>query len=123
MSSPAPASSGFSLQDLEELRPSFPPPSSFLSCYGGLGRSGLSKNLRLVLLSSVWNPPRRFTPPSDLLCLPVAACLMLRLSETLTENEVIELLREHRGRGAIQTVKVRTGWSACQTRRQQPGEG
>lgn len=42
---------------------------------------------------------------------------MLRLSETLTENQVIEILREHRGGGAIQTVKVRTGSNAFALRR------
>uniref|UniRef100_H2TMA6 Cyclin-dependent kinase inhibitor 3 n=1 Tax=Takifugu rubripes TaxID=31033 RepID=H2TMA6_TAKRU len=47
-----------------------------IHCYGGLGRSGL-----------------------------IAACLLLRLSVSLTENKVIEILREHRGGGAIQTVK------------------
>ncbi|XP_010785177.1 cyclin-dependent kinase inhibitor 3-like [Notothenia coriiceps] len=50
---------------------------SFLfSCYGGLGRSGL-----------------------------IAACLLLQLSVTMTPNKAIEILREHRGGGAIQTVK------------------
>lgn len=55
-------------------------------------------------------------PPTDLLFPPVAACLLLRLSETLTENKVIEILRELRGGGAIQTVKVRTGSNAFQIR-------
>uniref|UniRef100_A0A3P9PXK4 Cyclin-dependent kinase inhibitor 3 n=1 Tax=Poecilia reticulata TaxID=8081 RepID=A0A3P9PXK4_POERE len=45
-------------------------------CYGGLGRSAL-----------------------------IAACLLLQLSVTMTANEAIEILREHRGGGAIQTVK------------------
>ncbi|XP_029316760.1 cyclin-dependent kinase inhibitor 3 isoform X2 [Cottoperca gobio] len=47
-----------------------------IHCYGGLGRSGL-----------------------------IAACLLLQLSLTLTANKAIEILREHRGGGAIQTVK------------------
>uniref|UniRef100_A0A3Q3WDQ5 Cyclin-dependent kinase inhibitor 3 n=1 Tax=Mola mola TaxID=94237 RepID=A0A3Q3WDQ5_MOLML len=47
-----------------------------IHCYGGLGRSGL-----------------------------IAACLLLQLSVTLTANKAIEILREHRGGGAIQTVK------------------
>lgn len=37
----------------------------------------------------------------------VAACLLLQLSVTLTANKAIEILREHRGGGAIQTVKVK----------------
>lgn len=40
-------------------------------------------------------------------CCTVAACLLLQLSVTLTANKAIEILREHRGGGAIQTVKVR----------------
>lgn len=36
----------------------------------------------------------------------VAACLLLQLSLTMTANKAIEILREHRGGGAIQTVKV-----------------
>lgn len=40
-------------------------------------------------------------------CRSVAACLLLQLSVTLTANNAIEILREHRGGGAIQTVKVR----------------
>ncbi|XP_012727728.1 cyclin-dependent kinase inhibitor 3 [Fundulus heteroclitus] len=47
-----------------------------LHCYGGLGRSAL-----------------------------IAACLLLQLSSTMTAHEAIEILREHRGGGAIQTVK------------------
>ncbi|XP_040055216.1 cyclin-dependent kinase inhibitor 3 [Gasterosteus aculeatus] len=47
-----------------------------IHCYGGLGRSGL-----------------------------IAACLLLQLSLTMTANKAIEILREHRGGGAIQTVK------------------
>ncbi|KAJ0008512.1 hypothetical protein NQD34_015927 [Periophthalmus magnuspinnatus] len=47
-----------------------------LHCYGGLGRSGL-----------------------------IAACLLLQLSLTMTPNKAIEILREHRGGGAIQTIK------------------
>ncbi|XP_056282858.1 cyclin-dependent kinase inhibitor 3 [Pseudoliparis swirei] len=49
---------------------------SVIHCYGGLGRSGL-----------------------------IAACLLLLLSLTMTANKAIEILREHRGGGAIQTVK------------------
>ncbi|XP_065803847.1 cyclin-dependent kinase inhibitor 3 [Labrus bergylta] len=47
-----------------------------IHCYGGLGRSGL-----------------------------IAACLLLQLSLTMTANKAIEILREQRGGGAIQTVK------------------
>ncbi|KAM4541077.1 cyclin-dependent kinase inhibitor 3 [Fundulus diaphanus] len=47
-----------------------------LHCYGGLGRSAL-----------------------------IAACLLLQLSLTMTAHKAIEILREHRGGGAIQTVK------------------
>ncbi|KAF7654490.1 hypothetical protein LDENG_00069060 [Lucifuga dentata] len=47
-----------------------------IHCYGGLGRSAL-----------------------------IAACLLLQLSVTMTANTAIEILREHRGGGAIQTVK------------------
>ncbi|KAM7376260.1 hypothetical protein PAMP_006003 [Pampus punctatissimus] len=47
-----------------------------IHCYGGLGRSAL-----------------------------IAACLLLQLSLTMTANKAIEILREHRGGGAIQTVK------------------
>uniref|UniRef100_A0A8C6U0K1 Cyclin-dependent kinase inhibitor 3 n=1 Tax=Neogobius melanostomus TaxID=47308 RepID=A0A8C6U0K1_9GOBI len=47
-----------------------------IHCYGGLGRSGL-----------------------------IAACLLLQLSLTMTPNKAIEILREHRGGGAIQTVR------------------
>ncbi|KAM3871051.1 cyclin-dependent kinase inhibitor 3 [Diretmus argenteus] len=47
-----------------------------IHCYGGLGRSGL-----------------------------IAACLLLQLSVTMTANNAIDILRELRGGGAIQTVK------------------
>ncbi|XP_038141089.1 cyclin-dependent kinase inhibitor 3 [Cyprinodon tularosa] len=47
-----------------------------IHCYGGLGRSAF-----------------------------IAACLLLQLSSTLTANQAIEFLREHRGGSAIQTVK------------------
>ncbi|XP_034050901.1 cyclin-dependent kinase inhibitor 3 [Thalassophryne amazonica] len=47
-----------------------------IHCYGGLGRSAL-----------------------------IIACLLLHLSSTLTPNEAIEFLRQHRGGGAIQTIK------------------
>lgn len=47
-----------------------------IHCYGGLGRSAL-----------------------------IAACLLLQLSVTVTPNKAIDILREHRGGGAIQTVK------------------
>lgn len=43
-------------------------------------------------------------------CHAVAACLLLHLSVTLTVNKAIEILREHRGGGAIQTVKVTGGF-------------
>uniref|UniRef100_A0A8C4TFH4 Cyclin-dependent kinase inhibitor 3 n=1 Tax=Erpetoichthys calabaricus TaxID=27687 RepID=A0A8C4TFH4_ERPCA len=47
-----------------------------LHCYGGLGRSGL-----------------------------IAACLLLHLSDVMTPDKAIDLLRELRGSGAIQTIK------------------
>ncbi|KAK3553901.1 hypothetical protein QTP70_013291 [Hemibagrus guttatus] len=49
---------------------------TIIHCYGGLGRSGL-----------------------------VAACLLLQLSVSMTPTKAIEILRELRGGGAIQTVK------------------
>uniref|UniRef100_I3KU47 Cyclin-dependent kinase inhibitor 3 n=1 Tax=Oreochromis niloticus TaxID=8128 RepID=I3KU47_ORENI len=48
-----------------------------IHCYGGLGRSGL-----------------------------IAACLLLQLSVTMTPNKAIEILRQHRGGGAIQTFAI-----------------
>nr|XP_046269012.1 cyclin-dependent kinase inhibitor 3 isoform X3 [Scatophagus argus] len=64
-------------QILEELQVSLENNRrTVIHCYGGLGRSGL-----------------------------IAACLLLHLSVTLTVNKAIEVLREHRGGGAIQTVK------------------
>ncbi|XP_051507434.1 cyclin-dependent kinase inhibitor 3-like [Myxocyprinus asiaticus] len=47
-----------------------------IHCYGGLGRSGL-----------------------------IAACLLLQLSVSMTPSKALEILRELRGGGAIQTVK------------------
>ncbi|CAB1330477.1 unnamed protein product, partial [Coregonus sp. 'balchen'] len=47
-----------------------------IHCYGGLGRSGL-----------------------------IAACLLLKLSVSMTPDKAIEILREHRGGGAIQTFR------------------
>uniref|UniRef100_A0A669DBS9 protein-tyrosine-phosphatase n=1 Tax=Oreochromis niloticus TaxID=8128 RepID=A0A669DBS9_ORENI len=38
--------------------------------------------------------------------LPVAACLLLQLSVTMTPNKAIEILRQHRGGGAIQTFAI-----------------
>ncbi|XP_026990410.1 cyclin-dependent kinase inhibitor 3 isoform X3 [Tachysurus fulvidraco] len=49
---------------------------TIIHCYGGLGRSGL-----------------------------IAACLLLQLSVSMTPTDAIEILRELRGGGAIQTVK------------------
>uniref|UniRef100_H2LZB8 Cyclin-dependent kinase inhibitor 3 n=2 Tax=Oryzias latipes TaxID=8090 RepID=H2LZB8_ORYLA len=49
---------------------------TLIHCFGGLGRSAL-----------------------------IAACLLLQLSVTMTASDAIKLLRELRGRGAIQTVK------------------
>ncbi|NWH37262.1 CDKN3 inhibitor, partial [Chloropsis hardwickii] len=64
---------------LEELRTCLEnKQKTMIHCYGGLGRS----------------------------CL-VAACLLLQLSDTLTPQQVIESLRNLRGSGAIQTIKVR----------------
>lgn len=122
--------------------------SSPFSCYGGLGRSALSKYVLLILL--LWKLPfvlcvmsfiksteinvfflifdcllMSFYDKFDLFlkllilchssdhtadsyfCRSVAACLLLRLSVTMTANKAIEILRELRGGGAIQTVKVR----------------
>ncbi|KAK7905152.1 hypothetical protein WMY93_017759 [Mugilogobius chulae] len=62
---------------LEELKSSLDNNRrTVIHCYGGLGRSGL-----------------------------IVACLLLQLSLTMTPNKAIEILREHRGGGAIQTVK------------------
>ncbi|KAG7466160.1 hypothetical protein MATL_G00161850 [Megalops atlanticus] len=47
-----------------------------IHCYGGLGRSGL-----------------------------MAACLLLKLSVTMTPDKAIDILQQLRGGGAIQTVK------------------
>ncbi|XP_061599584.1 cyclin-dependent kinase inhibitor 3 [Cololabis saira] len=49
---------------------------TLIHCYGGLGRSAL-----------------------------IASCLLLLLSSSMTPSKAIEILREHRGGGAIQTVK------------------
>ncbi|KAM6913022.1 cyclin-dependent kinase inhibitor 3 [Xenentodon cancila] len=49
---------------------------TLIHCYGGLGRSAL-----------------------------IAACLLLLLSSSMTPSKAIEILREYRGVGAIQTVK------------------
>ncbi|XP_057715026.1 cyclin-dependent kinase inhibitor 3 isoform X2 [Corythoichthys intestinalis] len=49
---------------------------TLIHCYGGLGRSAL-----------------------------ITACLLIQLSITMTANQAIDILREHRGHGAIQTVK------------------
>lgn len=38
----------------------------------------------------------------------VAACLLLQLSVSMTPSKALEILRELRGGGAIQTVKVRS---------------
>ncbi|XP_024590514.1 cyclin-dependent kinase inhibitor 3 isoform X3 [Neophocaena asiaeorientalis asiaeorientalis] len=51
---------------------------TLIHCYGGLGRS----------------------------CL-VAACLLLYLSDTISPQQAIDSLRDLRGSGAIQTIKVR----------------
>ncbi|XP_010846033.1 PREDICTED: cyclin-dependent kinase inhibitor 3 isoform X5 [Bison bison bison] len=51
---------------------------TLIHCYGGLGRS----------------------------CL-VAACLLLYLSDTVSPQQAIDSLRDLRGSGAIQTIKVR----------------
>ncbi|XP_028845622.1 cyclin-dependent kinase inhibitor 3 [Denticeps clupeoides] len=64
-------------QILEELQASLQASRrTVIHCYGGLGRSGL-----------------------------IAACLLLQLSVSMTPNKAIEILRELRGAGAIQTVK------------------
>ncbi|KAF6129261.1 cyclin dependent kinase inhibitor 3 [Phyllostomus discolor] len=51
---------------------------TLIHCYGGIGRS----------------------------CL-VAACLLLYLSDTVSPQQAIDSLRDLRGSGAIQTIKVR----------------
>lgn len=115
--------------------------SSPFSCYGGLGRSGLSKNILLILftlkvpllffvscflkifdclntsfyiesfvkssLLILCHCSDHMADVSHVFCPSVAACLLLQLSVTMTANKAIEILREHRGGGAIQTVKVR----------------
>ncbi|XP_058472069.1 cyclin-dependent kinase inhibitor 3 [Solea solea] len=64
-------------QILEELRVSLENSRrTVIHCYGGLGRSAL-----------------------------IVACLLLQLSSSMTPSKAIEILREHRGGGAIQTVK------------------
>uniref|UniRef100_A0A3Q0RWV4 Cyclin-dependent kinase inhibitor 3 n=1 Tax=Amphilophus citrinellus TaxID=61819 RepID=A0A3Q0RWV4_AMPCI len=64
-------------QILEELQASLKNDRrTVIHCYGGLGRSAL-----------------------------IAACLLLQLSFTMTPNKAIEILRQHRGGGAIQTVR------------------
>ncbi|KAM6274870.1 cyclin-dependent kinase inhibitor 3 isoform 3-T3 [Porphyrio hochstetteri] len=66
---------------LEELRSCLESSrKTIIHCYGGLGRS----------------------------CL--AACLLLQLSEALTPQQAIDTLRDLRGPGAIQTIKVRRLW-------------
>ncbi|XP_077477677.1 cyclin-dependent kinase inhibitor 3 isoform X2 [Stigmatopora argus] len=49
---------------------------TLVHCYGGLGRSAL-----------------------------ITACLLIQLSVTMTANRAMDILRQHRGHGAIQTVK------------------
>ncbi|XP_077588105.1 cyclin-dependent kinase inhibitor 3 [Stigmatopora nigra] len=49
---------------------------TLVHCYGGLGRSAL-----------------------------ITACLLIQLSVTMTAKRAMDILREHRGHGAIQTVK------------------
>ncbi|XP_030627675.1 cyclin-dependent kinase inhibitor 3 [Chanos chanos] len=64
-------------QILEELQLSLENNrQTVIHCYGGLGRSGL-----------------------------IAACLLLQLSVSMTPTKAIDILRELRGSGAIQTVK------------------
>ncbi|KAG5265610.1 hypothetical protein AALO_G00244380 [Alosa alosa] len=64
-------------QILEELQASLQANRrTIIHCYGGLGRSAL-----------------------------IVACLLLQLSVSMTPNKAIEILRELRGGGAIQTVK------------------
>ncbi|KAJ8411905.1 hypothetical protein AAFF_G00155430 [Aldrovandia affinis] len=64
-------------QILEELQLSIENNrKTVIHCYGGLGRSGL-----------------------------MAACLLLKLSVTMTPDKAIDILRQLRGGGAIQTVK------------------
>ncbi|KAJ8341102.1 hypothetical protein SKAU_G00333930 [Synaphobranchus kaupii] len=64
-------------QILEELQLSIHDNrKTVVHCYGGLGRSAL-----------------------------IAACLLLKLSVTMTPGKAIDILRQLRGGGAIQTVK------------------
>ncbi|XP_061700838.1 cyclin-dependent kinase inhibitor 3 [Syngnathoides biaculeatus] len=69
-------------------------------CYGGLGRSAL-----------------------------ITACLLIQLSVTMTAKEAINILRAHRGHGAIQTIKqynflheFRDRYAAYQESREIPRE-
>lgn len=96
------------LQTFDEIFPFFPLPP--FSCYGGLGRSALSKFdlfFKKMLNHLYWfSFTSLLTWLSHVFCCSVAACLLLQLSLTMTANKAIEILREHRGGGAIQTVKV-----------------
>lgn len=85
---------------------------SFHSCYGGLGRSGLSKYQTLgqsVMCICKVKSDRSVVLECNLcLIVIVAACLLLQLSVSMTPSKALEILRELRGGGAIQTVKVRS---------------
>ncbi|RXN05030.1 cyclin-dependent kinase inhibitor 3 [Labeo rohita] len=68
--------SEFDSSDEEDIGEVEATPFQISCCYGGLGRSGL-----------------------------IAACLLLQLSVSMTPSSALEILRELRGGGAIQTVK------------------
>ncbi|KAG8126668.1 hypothetical protein E2320_021770 [Naja naja] len=69
-----------------------------IHCYGGLGRSCLN-------CSSL--PKMSCSLRSFYGFLTVAACLLLQVSDNLTPQQAIDCMRELRGSGAVQTLKVR----------------
>uniref|UniRef100_A0A8C4U493 Cyclin-dependent kinase inhibitor 3 n=1 Tax=Falco tinnunculus TaxID=100819 RepID=A0A8C4U493_FALTI len=89
---------------LEELRSCLESNrKTIIHCYSGLGRSclGLGRNSR-----QMGPMPRNSVQQKiQLLCDPVAACLLLQLLDTLAPQQVIDSLRNLRGSGAIQTIK------------------
>lgn len=92
---------------------------SFHSCYGGLGRSGLSKYQTLrpsvMCISNVKCILCVVLECNLCLIVIVAACLLLQLSVSMTASKALEILWELRGGGAIQTVKVRSNAPRLET--------
>ncbi|XP_057198681.1 cyclin-dependent kinase inhibitor 3 isoform X1 [Triplophysa rosa] len=80
-----------------------------IHCYGGLGRSGLSKYQTLgqsvMCIGNVKSVLCVVLECNLCLIVIVAACLLLQLSVSMTPSKALEILRELRGGGAIQTVK------------------